>query len=185
MGGWSISCPSIWQVSRTSYGGWLASCRSRPRGSVEGDEAFPNWSCQGPVETPAGWRHATMSSPSDEATIGEKQELLDPGQGTPPDEFEKINVDTPLPELEIRVKMTGLDGEHVSWLLGKALSVVLSPVPDDRWPRNTAIAFAGELKPVTAKSFYLLQAPRPSPSGYVSALIRSPCKCQVLFLPLR
>jgi hypothetical protein len=33
-----------------------------------------------------------MSSPSDEATIGEKQELVDPGQGTPPEEFEKINV---------------------------------------------------------------------------------------------
>jgi hypothetical protein len=115
-----------------------------------------------------------MSSPSDEATIGEKQELGDPGQGTPPDEFEKINVDTPLPELEIRVKMTGLDGEHVSWLLGKALSVVLSPVPDDRRPRNTAIAFAGELKPVTAKFFYLLRAPRPSPSRFVSALIRLP-----------
>jgi len=115
-----------------------------------------------------------MSSPSDEATIGEKKELVYPGQGTPPDEFEKINVDTPLPELEIRVKMTGLDGAHVSWLLGKVLSVVLSPVSDDRRPGNTAIAFAGELKPVTAKSFYLSQAPRPCPSRFVSALIRSP-----------
>jgi hypothetical protein len=94
-----------------------------------------------------------MSSPSDEATIGEKQEFEDPGQGTPPDEFEKINVDMPLPELEIRVKMTGLDGGHVSRLPGKVLSVVLSPVPDDRRPRNTAIAFAGELNPVPAKSF--------------------------------
>jgi hypothetical protein len=28
------------------------------------------------------------------------EELVDPGQGTPPYEFEKINVDMPLPELE-------------------------------------------------------------------------------------
>jgi hypothetical protein len=68
-------------------------------------------------------------------------------------------------ELEIRVKMTGHVGEHVSRLPGKVLSVVLSLVPDDRRPRNTSIAFAGELNPVPAKYFYLSQAPRPSPSS--------------------
>ena len=103
------------------------------RMEIHGPPIIPQPSLMYPNEFTADRRHAPMSSPSDEATIGEKQELVDPGQGTPPDEFEKINVDTPLPELEIRVKMTGLDGEHVSWLLGKALSVVLSPVPDDRW----------------------------------------------------